>query len=73
MIFVLGILHLNMIKCALHLKYNIKTKMLKIKNTNAMIFTSLKRLKMVLIKNTKATIFTSSKRKENNNPKKLSY
>ena len=58
-----------MIKCALHLKYNIKTKVLKIKNTNAMIFTSLKRIKIVPIKNTKATILTSSKRKENNSPK----
>ena len=42
-------------ECALHLKYNIKTKILKIKNTNAMIFTSLNRIKIVLIKNTKAS------------------
>ena len=67
------ILHLDMIKCALHLKYNMKTKVLKIKNANTMKFTSLKRIKILLTKNTKTTIFTSSKIKENNNPKKLSY
>ena len=63
----------DQMRITLFKKYHIKTKILKIKNTNAMIFRGLKRIKIVLIKNTKATIFTSSIIKENNNPKKLSY
>ena len=54
-------------------KIQYKAKIVKIKKTNTMKFTSLKRIEIVLIKNTKTMIFTSSKIKENNNPKKLSY
>ena len=43
-----------MIKCALQYKIQ------KIKNTNALIFTSLKRIRRVLIKNSNAMIFEMS-------------